>query len=269
MGLYRDRGVALRTYKLGEADRIVVLLTEGHGKVRAVAKGIRKTKSRFGARLEPPTNTSLLFYEGRELDIVTQADTLDHFRPIREDLGRVTDAMALLEVVDQVAQEREANPRLYQMLVAALRTLAERRSPLLVAGFFWKVLSLEGAAPLLDTCGGCGTPAQMLTNGAADLVAFDLAEGGALCRDCRRGVLPHLPGGAPTPPPRQGRGPLPRPAPSVTPEALALIGRILGGALAEALALPPSAVTTEVAVLATRSMEQHLERRLKAVHSLE
>jgi DNA repair protein RecO (recombination protein O) len=239
MGLYRDRGVVLRTYKLGEADRIVVLLTEGHGKVRAVAKGIRKTKSRFGARLEPPTNTSLLFYEGRELDIVTQADTLDHFRPIREDLGRMTDAMALLEVVDQVAQEREANPRLYQMLVAALRTLAERRSPLLVAGFFWKVLSLEGAAPLLDMCAGCASAAP-----PADLVAFDLAEGGALCRDCRRGM-------------------------PVTPEALALIGRILGGALSEALALPSSAVTTEVAVLATRSMEHHLERRLRALHSLE
>jgi DNA repair protein RecO (recombination protein O) len=281
VGLYRDQGVVLRTYKLGEADRIVVFMTEGRGKVRAVAKGVRKTKSRFGARLEPPTNTSLLFYEGRELDIVTQADTLDHFRPIRDDLGRMTDAMAMLEVVDQVAQEREANPRLYQMLVAALRTLAgqEPRSPLLTAAFFWKLLSLEGAAPLLDTCGGCGTPA--LTDGmevavdgkvavdetvavggkvGVELVAFDLAEGGALCRTCWRGVRSN--------PGSPGRGPA-RPALPVSPAALRLIGRILGGELGPALAEPAGPVTTEVCVLATHSMEQHLERRLRVIHSLE
>ena len=117
----------LRTYRLGEADRIVVLLTSGHGKVRAVAKGVRKTKSRFGSRLEPTSNVSLLMYEGRELDIVSQAESIDHFRSIRDDLARVTDAMALLEAVDQIAQEREANAPLYNMLVGALRSL--RRTP--------------------------------------------------------------------------------------------------------------------------------------------
>ena len=80
VSLYRDTGIVLRTYKLGEADRIVVLLTAAHGKVRAVAKGVRKTKSRFGARLEPLTHVSLLLYEGRELDVVSQAETIDHFR---------------------------------------------------------------------------------------------------------------------------------------------------------------------------------------------
>ena len=76
MPLYRDRGVVLRTYKLGEADRIVSILTRGHGKVRAVAKGVRKTKSRFGGRLEPTSHVDLLLYEGRgELDIVSQAET--------------------------------------------------------------------------------------------------------------------------------------------------------------------------------------------------
>src|SRR5207302_2274538 len=85
MRLYRDQGVVLRTIRLGEADRIVTLVTEGHGKVRAVAKGVRKTKSRFGGRLEPLSHVSMLLYEGRELDIVTQAEALDHFRVIRED----------------------------------------------------------------------------------------------------------------------------------------------------------------------------------------
>jgi DNA repair protein RecO (recombination protein O) len=106
MALYRDQGVVLRTIKLGESDRIISIATEAHGKVRAVAKGIRKTKSRFGARLEPITHVSLMLYEGRELDTITQAETLDHFRPIREDLARVGKATAMLEAVDHVVQER-------------------------------------------------------------------------------------------------------------------------------------------------------------------
>ncbi len=241
MSLYRDQGVALRHYKLGEADRIVVFMTAGHGKVRAVAKGVRKTKSRFGARLEPPTNINVLFYEGRgELDIVSQAEAIDHFRPIRDDLGRMTDAMSMLEAVDHTAQERQPDARLYQMLVAALRTLAdrERRSPLLVAAFYWKLLSMEGYGPVLERCANCDAPASV------GLVAFDLSQGGALCRDCRRGL-------------------------PVSPEALQLLARILGGGLAGALQEPDSALTSEVAALATHSMEQHLERRLRAVHALD
>ena len=95
--LYRDEGVVLRTYKLGEADRIVVLCTRGHGKVRAVAKGVRKTKSKFGARLEPMSHVAVQFYEGRELDIVTQAESIDHFRAIRDDLDRLARASSMLE----------------------------------------------------------------------------------------------------------------------------------------------------------------------------
>ena len=180
MSLYRDQGVVLRTIKLGEADRIVTLVTAGHGKVRAVAKGVRKTKSRFGSRLEPMSHVALLLYAGRELDVVTQAEVLDHFRPVREDLGRLARATAMLEAVDQVAQERESNVRLYEMLVGALRALAARDAPLLVPAFFWKLLALEGLHPMLDVCVSCGAP--------DDLVAFDLDSGGALCRSCRRGV---------------------------------------------------------------------------------
>ena len=241
MSLYRDEAVVLRTYKLGEADRIVVLLTSRHGKVRAVAKGVRKTKSRFGGRLEPPTHVALLMYEGRELDIVTQAETIDAFRPIREDLARMTDAMAMLEAVDQVAQEGEANPALSRMLVGALRTLADRRSSLLVAAFFWKLLSLDGAAPILDRCASCG---QEEAEAPGGLVSFDLVEGGTLCRDCRQGM-------------------------PVRPETLELIRRILGGRLGEVLSEPPSPATAEVAGLATRSVEQHVERRLRALRAIE
>ena len=106
-GLYRDQGVVLRSIKLGEADRIVSLMSQGHGKVRAVAKGIRKTGSKFGARLEPTSHVAFQCYRGRELDIVTQVETLDANRALREHYGRLTHAVSMLEAVDQVALEKE------------------------------------------------------------------------------------------------------------------------------------------------------------------
>jgi DNA repair protein RecO (recombination protein O) len=239
MSLYRDRGVVLRTYKLGEADRIVVLITSGHGKVRAVAKGVRRTKSRFGGRLEPLSHVELLLYEGRELDIVTQAEIIEPWRLLHEDLNRVAQGLAMAEATEQVAQEREPSEPLYRMLVGALRILAERSSPLVVGAFYWKLLSLDGAGPVLDFCASCGSSPP-----AVPLVAFDIAEGGALCRLCRRGQ-------------------------PVSPGALELLGWVLGGQLGRALEMPASATTAEVASLATVSLEQHLERRLRALHTLE
>ena len=156
MALYRDHGIVLRTYKLGEADRIVVLVTEHHGKVRAVAKGVRKTKSKFGSRLEPVSHVAVQLYERRELDIVTQVESVDHFRAIRDDLDRLGRAASMLEAVDQLALEREPNPALYRMLLGGLRTLASRDSELVTAGFFWKLLSLEGFRPVVDACVVCG-----------------------------------------------------------------------------------------------------------------
>lgn len=232
MGLYRDTGVVLRTYKLGEADRIVVVLTAAHGKVRAVAKGVRKTTSRFGGRLEPLSHVHLLLYEGRQLDVISQAESVEQWRTLHDDLSRLTRGIALLEAVDQVAQERQPHPRLYQMLVGALRALARDDSPLLVSSFYWKVLASEGLQPELDRCVSCGS--------AEPLVAFDLEQGGALCRACRRGV-------------------------PVSPEALGLLRRVFGGELAGVLAEPASSVTHEVDVLGVAALEHHLERRLRSV----
>jgi DNA repair protein RecO (recombination protein O) len=234
--LYRDSGVVLRTIRLGEADRIVTLITEQHGKVRAVVKGVRKTKSRFGSRLEPTSHVALLLYQGRELDVVTQAETIDHFRAVREDLDRLAKAQSMLEAVDQIVQERESSPRLYQMLVGALRALAADDAPLLVPAFFWKVLSLEGMQPMLDECANCGS--------AVDLVAFDLGEGGVLCRSCRQGV-------------------------AISADALGLIRRILGGDLAAVLREPSGPAAHEVGDLANRAIEHHLERRLRSLRLLD
>jgi DNA repair protein RecO (recombination protein O) len=236
MTLYRDRGVVLRTYKLGEADRIVHLVTEGHGKVRAVAKGVRKTKSRFGARLEPCSHVALLLYEGRELDVVTQAEGIDHFRAIRDDLDRLAKATTLLEAVDHVTQEGERNPVLYRMLVGALRALDHANSPALVGAFLWKLLSAEGVHPVLEMCVRCGA--------SGPLVAFDLVEGGALCRSCRSGT-------------------------PISSDALVLLRRTLGGELGAVLTEPASRATTDVESLATTALERHVERRLRSVTALQ
>ena len=236
MALYRDQGIVLRTYKLGEADRIVSFMTERNGKVRAVAKGVRKTKSKFGARLEPPTHVALQLYEGRELDIVTQAESIDHFRTIREDLDRLTRAVTMLEAVDQLSLEREPNPELYRMLVGGLKAIADRNSALLVAGFHWKLLALEGFRPVVEHCAACERE--------DGLVAFDPDVGGLLCTDHRQGTR-------------------------VSPEAVEMLQEILGGRLAAALERPASPATHEVDHLATRVMEHHLERRLRSVGLLE
>ena len=144
--LYRDVGVVLRTYKLGEADRIVVLLTAEHGKVRAVAKGVRKTSSKFGARLEPMSHVRLLLYRGRELDIVSQAESVEPLAPMLSSLDRASQGMAVLEAADQLSMEREPAPDLYRMLVGVLRTIAERPGAAGRAGVLLEAARRRGAA---------------------------------------------------------------------------------------------------------------------------
>jgi DNA repair protein RecO (recombination protein O) len=240
-GLYRDEGVVLRAIKLGEADRIVTIFTQGHGKVRAVAKGIRKTTSKFGARLEPTSRVALQCYKGRELDIVTQAETVDAHRILREDYALLTRAIPMLEAVDQVAQEREPNYALYRMLTGALHTLAQTRNPLVTQAFFWKLLSLEGFHPMLDACARCGEGDATTAHGEHALVAFDLDEGGTICRACARGA---------------GR--------PVTPEGLALLRRVLGGGLSGVLAEEPGPAAHEIEHLGVRALEHHVERRMRS-----
>jgi DNA repair protein RecO (recombination protein O) len=240
MTLRRDSGVVLRTYRLGEADRIVVLATEEHGKVRAVAKGIRKTTSKWGARLEPLSHVSLLWWQGRgDLAVVNQAEVVDHFPTLREDLERVASGLAMLEVVDQLALEGHPDPGLYRMLVGALRALAdERTDPAMVApAFFLKVLAHEGTEPILHACASCGRDER-----EAELVAFNLAEGGTLCRECRHGR-------------------------AVSPDALEVVRAILGGSLGRVLSSPRPACLGEVASLATEAMEGHVDRRLRAMRT--
>lgn len=236
MATYHDRGIVLRSFDLGEADRIVTFMTEGRGKVRAVAKGIRKTKSRFGGRLEATNHVELTMYEGRSLDTVTQVDLLDAFRPVREDLDRLARVMQLLEVVDAVSSEGRSDPRLYRMLLGAISALSQADAPLIVPAFFWKLLAHEGMRPEVEYCASCGR--------YEDLVAFELTEGGVLCRHCRRGAR-------------------------LSPEGLVLLRRILGGQLASVLSDDSSAAGHEVQQLATAALEHLLERRLRSQGALD
>jgi DNA repair protein RecO (recombination protein O) len=179
--VYRDSAVVLRVTKLGEADRIVTLMSRRTGRVRAVAKGVRRTKSRFGGRLEPFCHVDLQLYAGRSLDIVTQAETLDPFGPvIAADYRRYTAATAIVETVERMtAEEREPSLRLYLMLVSALRALAESgRDPgLVLDAFLLRSMALSGWAPALADCARCAAPGPH--------AAFHIPSGGALCASCR------------------------------------------------------------------------------------
>ena len=133
MGLYRDEAIVLRTQKLGEADRIITLLTRGSGRVRAVAKGVRRTSSRFGSRLEPFTHVDLQLAEGRSLDVVTQAETLHPFAGrIGSDYERYTAGTVMLETAERLVVE-DKEPALQQFLLlvgacAPCATPGERRT---------------------------------------------------------------------------------------------------------------------------------------------
>src|SRR5436190_11895990 len=140
MALYRDTGVVLRTWKLGEADRIVSVFTREHGKVRGVAKGVRKSGSRFGSRLEPTCHVSLQLYKGKgDLDTITQVELIERPETVRGDYDLWVRASAMLEAVDHMTIDREPNEVMFDMLVRALRTLAARRGPLVAPAFFLKL----------------------------------------------------------------------------------------------------------------------------------
>jgi DNA repair protein RecO (recombination protein O) len=186
VGIYRDDGIVLRTHRLGEADRIVSVLARKTGRIRAVAKGVRRTKSRFGARLEPFTHVDLLLYTGRSLDVITQAETL---RPYGEQLAadypRYTTGTAMLETAEKLTPvEKEPAMRQFLLLVGGLRALGEgEHDPRLVLdAYLLRSLAVAGYAPALDECAVCGAPAPQAVGG---LRAFGLASGGLTCQNCR------------------------------------------------------------------------------------
>lgn len=189
--------------------------------------------------MEPMSHVKLLLYRGRELDIVSQAESMEPLAPMLSSLDRASQGLAALEAVDQLSLEREPNAALYRSAVGVLRTIAAAPSPLNVPAFYWKLLAREGFRPELNACVRCEG-----TEPGVQLVAFDLTEGGVLCRSCRSGQ-------------------------SISAPALGLLRDILGGRLQHALDQEESPVTHEVSALATKALEFQIERRLKAVAMFE
>ena len=238
--VYRDAAVVLRVTKLGEADRIVTLLTRRQGRVRAVAKGVRRTKSKFGGRLEPFSHVDLQLYAGRNLDIVTQAETLDPFGPVlAADYPRYTCATAIAETAERLtAEEHEPSLRLYLLLVSALRALSEtRREPsLILDAFLLRAMALAGWAPALNDCARCGEPGPH--------TAFHIPSGGLLCAGCR---------GA-------GAVGAARPAPA----SIELMAALADGAWPVAESAEPAACR-EASGLVAALLQWHLERGLRSL----
>jgi DNA repair protein RecO (recombination protein O) len=229
---YRDQAIVLGSHKFGEADRVVVLLTATHGKVRAVAKGVRRTKSSIGARLEPLSHIDVSLRTGRELDTVAEVKLVHTHTALRTDFDRLSQGLSMVETINKITLDREPVPEMFQMLSRALHSLNDTFSPLMIGAFFLKLVALEGSAPQVHECVRCGE--------SAELVAFDMLEGGTLCRSCRSGVM-------------------------VSSQAVLLLQKILDGRLAQALAEPDSPAVHEVNQIAMRMMESHLERRIKSL----
>ena len=169
----------LRTHKLGEADRIVTFLSKSHGQVRAVAKGVRRTASKFGARLEPFMVADIQFYEGRNLDTVSQAETLSAYgASIVDDYAAYTAATAMVETAERLTGEM-ATPQQYLLLVGALRSMANKEhSPQhILSSYLLRALSIAGWAPNFVECVRCGKEGSHR--------AFVIQVGGVVCEDCK------------------------------------------------------------------------------------
>jgi DNA repair protein RecO (recombination protein O) len=244
--LYRDEAIVLRTHKLGEADRIVTLLTRQHGRVRAVAKGVRRTTSRFGSRLEPFTYVDLQLAEGRNLDTITQAETITPYaKGLGMDYDRYTAGTVMLETADRlVTEEREPSVQQFLLLVGGLRamTAGEHGPGQVLDSYLLRSLSVAGYAPSFEHCARCGT---VPNPGSGPHRWFNPSMGGVLCATCR------VPGSA-----------------NPAPETVTLLAALLSGDWAVVDVAHPRQLK-EASTLVAAYLAWHLERALKSLAYVE
>lgn len=236
MALYREQGIVLRTYKLGETDRILNILSQGRGKVRAVAKGIRRPGSRFGGRLEPYSHADLQLYQGRNLDIVTDAQLIASFQHVRADYALSASAATMAEATDRVTQEGERDLGVFLLLRAGLQALdaCPPDPSIFVDAFLLRLAGATGFRVSTDRCAACGADGTH--------PYLDVARGGALCAGC-----------AP-----QGRR-------RISPDTVDLL-RLLAGREWAALAQadPGRSARRAAADFVRAFVEYHFDRRLRA-----
>ena len=191
MVVYRSKGLVLRSIRYGEADRILDLYTRDSGLVSAIAKGIRRTRSRFGARLEPFSCVDFVAYHGRTLDTITQAEVLRSFHNVREDLARFEAAAGMVGSVRALSGGDVADRRVFNLLYNGLDALEMRGSSFgeIEAAFGLKLSVIAGYAPQLDDCPSCG----IKLDEAPQPLYFAPAFGGVLCPDCRSATADAFP----------------------------------------------------------------------------
>ncbi len=231
-----DDAVVLRTYTSGEADRVVVLWTRGHGKVRVIAKGVRKPSSRLGGTLEVLGYVRVNLVKTRgEFYVARHVSHLERFVTLRSSYERITAGFAVVEMVDAIPVDDVVDDALFEVLVRVLGALdtLDYVPTLVPASFGLRLLEFDGSAPVLDGCANCAREGP--------LVAFDAASGGALCATCRSGS-------------------------PLSAEALGVMRRIVGGDLAGVLRETPAGAG-EVSALVHQALEVHLGRRLRASRS--
>ncbi|KAA1417781.1 DNA repair protein RecO [Nocardioides humilatus] len=243
--LYRDEAIVLRTHKLGEADRIITLLTRQHGLVRAVGKGVRRTTSRFGSRLEPFTHVDLQLAMGRNLDTVTQVETKGSYSAaLGADYERYTAGTAMLETAERlVVEEREPAVQQFTLLLGALHAMAagEKRPGHVLDSYLLRSLAVAGYAPSCVDCAHCGRrPGE-----SGHHRWFNPAMGGVLCSTCR------IPGSA-----------------SPAPETLRLLGALLAGDWPVVEATDPRHVR-EASGLVAAFVQWQIERGLRSLAYVE
>lgn len=241
MPTYRETALVLRTQKLGESDRIVSLLTKGRGRVRVVARGVRRTSSRIGARLEPFSLVDVQCYEGRTLDSVTQVESLANYgATLSGDYTRWTAGQVMLETAERfTSEEGEPTVQQFLLLVGGLRSLAaaEHEAGLILDSFLLRSLSVAGWAPSFEVCAKCGEFGPHRS--------FHPAAGGALCAGCK------IPG-------------------SSMPSAgtLELMGSLLAGDW-EAAELSTARQRRDAAGVTAAYLQWHLERNLRSLPHVE
>jgi DNA repair protein RecO (recombination protein O) len=176
---YQTEAIIIKRMNLGEADRILILYTANHGKVKAVAKGSRRPKSKLGGHVELLTHSTLLLAKGKSLDIITQAQTINSYLPLKDDLKRMSFGLYASELIDYFTEERIENRELFRLLIDTLQRLTESSNPDIVLRYFeLHMLSLSGYRPQLQKCTNCNQVLRPIPN------YFSSSQGGALCPDC-------------------------------------------------------------------------------------
>jgi DNA repair protein RecO (recombination protein O) len=188
---YKVNGIVLKARHFGESDRILTILDRDLGKLEGVAKGARRAQSTLRGPCQPFSHNLFFLWHGKSLDGISQVEVVDSFAGLRDNLLKLAAASYLVELVDDVARERDPSPELFDLLLESFRWLEEAEPNAsavthILRAFDLRFLGLAGFAPTLDACASCGSPAEAWAGGGA--VAFSAAAVGIVCPACRAAV---------------------------------------------------------------------------------